>query len=104
MPLWQGAPDDIVFCIKAMPHDFYLTFPDNPALGRLKREQWVEYDVLGQFFGWGVMPCFVFDDQTTSAHFSQTDVRCFRSSTLWAQRAPRLLKCEIQLRQPTATS
>ena len=58
----ERAPEDVVFCIKAMPHDFYLTFPDNPALGRLAREQWVEYDVLGQFFGWGAMPCFVFDD------------------------------------------
>lgn len=56
------APDDIVFCIKVTPHDFYLTFPDNPALGRLKREQWIEYDVHGQFFGWGIFPCLVLDD------------------------------------------
>jgi hypothetical protein len=59
----RAAPDDIVFCIKAMPHDFYLTFPDNPALGALPgRAQWVEYDCLGQFFGWGLMPCLVLDD------------------------------------------
>lgn len=56
------APEGVVFCIKAQPHDFYLTFPDNPALGRLKRPQWVEYDVMGQFSGWGVVPCFVGDD------------------------------------------
>jgi hypothetical protein len=56
------APQDIVFCIKAMPHDFYVTFPDNPALGALPRRQFVEYDVMGQFFGWGLMPCLVVDD------------------------------------------
>lgn len=58
----RDAPRDVVFCVKAMPHDFYVTFPDNPALGALDREQWVEYDCLGQFFGWGVMPCLVLDD------------------------------------------
>jgi hypothetical protein len=59
----RGAPPDVIFCIKAMPHDFYVTFPDNPALGALPgRMQWVEYDCLGQFFGWGIMPCLVLDD------------------------------------------
>jgi hypothetical protein len=59
----RAAPEEVVFCIKAMPHDFYLTFPDNPALGALPgRAQWVEYDCLGQFFGWGIMPCLVLDD------------------------------------------
>lgn len=56
------APDDVIFCIKAMPHDFYLTFPDNPAIGRLPRTQWIEYDVMGQFFGWGIMPCVIIGD------------------------------------------
>ncbi|MBM3555561.1 MAG: hypothetical protein FJX47_08415 [Alphaproteobacteria bacterium] len=56
------APKDVIFCVKAMPHDFYLTFPPNPALGRLERETWIEYDVMGQFFGWGVFPCFVGED------------------------------------------
>lgn len=58
----EAAPADVIFCIKAMPHDFYLGFPDNPAIGRLARTQWVEYDVLGQFFGWGLMPCLALDD------------------------------------------
>jgi hypothetical protein len=58
----DASPADVIFCIKAMPHDFYLGFPDNPAIGRLARTQWVEYDVLGQFFGWGLMPCLVLDD------------------------------------------
>jgi hypothetical protein len=56
------APEDVIFCIKATPHDFYPTFPDNPAIGRLSREQWLEYDAQGQFFGWGVFPCLVLDD------------------------------------------
>ncbi len=59
----RRAPQEVIFCIKAMPHDFYVTFPDNPALGVLQdRPQWVEYDCLGQFFGWGIMPCLVLDD------------------------------------------
>ncbi len=53
---------DVIFCIKATPHDFYPTFPDNPAFGRLDRPQWIEYDTMGQFFGWGVVPCFMADD------------------------------------------
>ena len=56
-------PEDVIFCIKTTPHDFYPTFPDNPAFGRLAgRPQWVEYDAQGQFYGWGVFPCVMFDD------------------------------------------
>ncbi len=58
----EQLPEAIVFCIKNTPHDFYPTFPDNPAIGRLRRTQWVEYDVYGQFYGMGVVPCFVYDD------------------------------------------
>ncbi len=56
------APADVVFCVKATPHDFYPTFPDNPAIGRLQRPQWIEYDTMGQFYGWGVFPCLMLDD------------------------------------------
>jgi hypothetical protein len=55
-------PDDVIFCIKATPHDFYPTFPNNPAFGVLQRPQWIEYDTQGQFYGWGVLPCFMADD------------------------------------------
>ncbi len=56
-------PGDVIFCIKNTPHDFYPTFPHNPALGRLRdRPQWLEYDAQGQFYGWGVFPCPMFDD------------------------------------------
>jgi hypothetical protein len=55
-------PRDIILCAKVTPHDFYPTFPDNPAVAPTDRPLWIEYDVLGQFFGWGLMPCFVRDD------------------------------------------
>jgi hypothetical protein len=64
-PLIQAvdrAPADIIFSIKAMPHDFYLTFPPNPAIGATRRTQWIEYDCFGQFFGWGLFPCLVDQD------------------------------------------
>jgi hypothetical protein len=56
------APPDVVFCAKVTPHDFYPTFPHNPAIGQLPRRQWVEYDTMGQFYGWGLFPCLVLDD------------------------------------------
>lgn len=55
-------PADVIFCIKATPHDFYPTFPHNPAITQRGREQWVEYDAMGQFYGWGVFPCIVLSD------------------------------------------
>src|SRR5581483_7808660 len=58
----DALPDDVIVCIKNTPHDFYPTFPDNPALGRLQRTQWVEYEVYGQFYGMGVVPCFLYED------------------------------------------
>src|ERR1022692_1835863 len=61
----DGLPTDIIVCIKNTPHDFYPTFPDNPAIGRLDRTQWVEYETYGQFYGMGVVPCFLYDDVRT---------------------------------------
>ena len=58
----ENSPPDIIFCAKVTPHDFYLTFPDNDVLGQLKRQQWIEYDVNGQYFGWGIFPAFVHAD------------------------------------------
>lgn len=58
----EKSPPEVVFCLKVTPHDFYVTFPDNPGIGRLDREQWIEYDAMGQFYGWGIFPCFVLDD------------------------------------------
>jgi hypothetical protein len=58
----RRTPPDVVFCIKVTPHDFYPTFPHNPALGVLNRVQWIEYDVFGQYYGWGVFPCYMEED------------------------------------------
>jgi hypothetical protein len=55
-------PEDIILCAKVTPHDFYPTFPHNPAIARRPRPMWVEYDVHGQFFGWGLLPCLVRQD------------------------------------------
>ena len=56
------APADVVLCSKATPHDFYLGFPHNPAIGRPGRVQWIEYDTMGQFWGWGLFPCMPLED------------------------------------------
>ena len=54
------TPKDVIFCIKATPHDFYPTFPHNSAIGRLRdRVQWLEYDTMGQFYGLAIAPCYV---------------------------------------------
>jgi len=57
------VPADIAVSLKNTPHDFYPTFPDNPLIGRVEgREQWIEYDVHGQYFGWGLAPAIMIDD------------------------------------------
>jgi len=66
------APADVAFCMKVTPHDFYPTFPNNPAIGQLRREQWVEYDVYGQFYGWGVFPVFMRDDLEHRLRYAQS--------------------------------
>ncbi|MQA79751.1 MAG: hypothetical protein GEV10_14935 [Streptosporangiales bacterium] len=56
-------PADIEFAVKPYARDYYPTYPDNPALAALpERRRWLEYDVNGQYFGWGVFPCPVVDD------------------------------------------
>lgn len=84
-------PKEIVICIKNTPHDFYPTFPDNPLIGQLRdREQWIEYDVWGQYFAWGVFPCIVLDDlrqrlgqaaeQGASGFLARIDLEIFTGS------------------------
>jgi hypothetical protein len=56
-------PGDIAFALKNTPHDYYPTFPDNPRIGKVgDHEQWVEFDSLGQYFGWGIGPAIMVDD------------------------------------------
>lgn len=59
----EVIPQDVVLSLKNTPHDFYPTFPDNPLIGKVgDREQWIEYDVYGQYFGWGLAPSIMTDD------------------------------------------
>jgi len=52
----EALPADVVIELKNTPHDYYPTFPDNPRIGRVggSHAQWIEFDVLGQYFGWGI--------------------------------------------------
>ncbi|TDE01137.1 hypothetical protein [Jiangella asiatica] len=60
---WKALPGDIVVCLKNTPHDYYPTFPHNPRISADQgREQWVEFDSMGQYFGWGVAPAIIIDD------------------------------------------
>ena len=59
----ESSPEDVIISFKATPHDYYPDFPDNPRIGDVgNHPQWIEYDVWGQFFGWGVFPCAVVED------------------------------------------
>jgi hypothetical protein len=60
---FNELPDDIVLSLKNTPHDFYPTFPNNPLTGGVgNHPQWIEYDVNGQFFGWGAAPSTMIED------------------------------------------
>ena len=92
----EEMPADIILCAKVTPHDFYPTFPDNPAIIPRKRPMWVEYDVHGQFFGWGLLPCLV--QQDIAARFAHGTangvsgallrVEWERVNDLWALETP----------------
>ncbi len=59
----SDLPEDIDYCVKPYARDYYMPWPDNPALPALTdRRKWVEYDVHGQYYGWGILPCAVADD------------------------------------------
>ncbi|NML44912.1 hypothetical protein HHL11_14230 [Ramlibacter sp. G-1-2-2] len=59
----EQLPADIAFSLKNTPHDFYPTFPDNPRIGAVPgHQQWVEYDAMGQYYGWGIGVSAMEDD------------------------------------------
>lgn len=59
----EELPSDIIISLKNTPHDYYPTFPDNPRLGHVGRHrQWIEYDCMGQYFGWGLAPAIMIED------------------------------------------
>lgn len=58
-----GMPADVAISFKNTPHDYYPTFPDNPRIGTVgSREQWIEFDCMGQYFGWGIAPAIMIED------------------------------------------
>jgi len=58
-----GLPDDVIISLKNTPHDYYPTFPDNPRIGHVgPHRQWIEFDTMGQYFGWGIAPAIIIDD------------------------------------------
>lgn len=55
----ESLPDDVIVGIKNTPHDFWPTFPNNPAIGRTgNHPQWIEFDAWGELHGWSVVPCY----------------------------------------------
>ena len=63
VPAAKHISNDIAIALKVVPHDFWPTFPDNPMIGHSDGlEQWVEYDVFGQYSGLGVVPSGLLDD------------------------------------------
>ncbi|MDI3530985.1 MAG: hypothetical protein PWP60_834 [Candidatus Atribacteria bacterium] len=59
----QEMPSDIALSLKNTPHDYYPTFPHNPHIGKVdNREQIIEFDGWGQYFGLGIFPCVLLED------------------------------------------
>ena len=59
----REVSEDITMALKKAPHDYYPTFPDNPAVGKCGgMRQWIEFDTWGQYFGLGVFPCSIAED------------------------------------------
>jgi hypothetical protein len=60
---FEAMPADITVSLKNTPHDYYPSFPDNPRIGRVgSRRQWLEFDCMGQYFGWGIAPAILIED------------------------------------------
>ncbi len=60
---FERLPPDVILAIKNTPHDYYPTFPDNPLTAQVGgREKWIEFDAMGQYFGWGIGPATMLDD------------------------------------------
>lgn len=51
----EKLPEDVIISLKNTPHDYYPTFPVNGRIGHVgTHRQWVEFDAMGQYFGWGL--------------------------------------------------
>lgn len=59
----ERLPEDVVISLKNTPHDYFPTFPDNERIGHVgDHRQWIEYDAMGQYFGWGIAPADLMED------------------------------------------
>ncbi|WP_155810903.1 hypothetical protein [Phyllobacterium sp. UNC302MFCol5.2] len=59
----EELPEDVIICLKNTPHDYYPTFPDNARIGNVgPHRQWVEFEVMAQYYGWGIGPSHMVDD------------------------------------------
>lgn len=59
----ENVSDEIIIALKAEPHDYYPTFPNNPEIGNTgKLREYIEFDTWGQFFGMGVSPMSLVED------------------------------------------
>ncbi len=57
---FDELPADVAISLKSTPHDYYPSFPDNARIGQVgNRPQWVEFDCMGQYFGWGLAPAIL---------------------------------------------
>jgi hypothetical protein len=81
----EVLPIEIALSLKNTPHDFYPTFPDNPLIGKVgEREQWIEYDVHGQYFGWGAAPSIMIADLEHRLDYAaKNHVKGFMMRTDW---------------------
>ncbi len=51
----EALPSDVIISLKNTPHDYYPTFPENSRIGKVgDHRQWIEFDTMGQYFGWGI--------------------------------------------------
>lgn len=68
---------DITAALKAYPHDFYPTFPINPQIGCSGlREEYIEFDVWGQFFGMSCFPVSIAEDIKQRMQYSLKKGAC----------------------------
>lgn len=68
----ERLPGEIGAALKNTPNDYFPTYPDNARIGNVgKREQWIEFDVWGQFYGWGVAPSILIDDLRNRMNYAK---------------------------------
>lgn len=68
----ESLPADVIVSLKSSPHDFYPTFPNNERMGNVgDHRQWMEYDTMGQFLGWGTVPSSMIRDMRQRLRYAK---------------------------------